>query len=153
MTQSKPPWGEMMKFITYGFALLFILTGCATSPMPIKEAQSVPGERIFRTENELVDGNAQALFVRDVGFTGAGVYHHLFIDGTKAASLNPGEKVEFFLRPGEHVFGVIPTDPFGTHALNTIDQDLKAGKKYYYRIQTDGNSFRTVIQRFLPDLQ
>lgn len=97
------------------------------------------------------NGNAQATFVRDVGFTGSGVSDHLFIDGAKAASLNPGEKVEFVLPPGEHIFGVVPTDPFGTHSLNTIDQELKAGKVYFYRIQTDGNSFRTVLQRFIPD--
>ena len=140
-----------MKAAVLGFIVLISISGCATSPIPMRDAQSVPAERIFRTEQISYEGNARTFFVRDRGFTGSGVYQHLFIDGNKAASLNPGEKVEFILPPGEHIFGVLPTDPFGTHSLNTIDQDLKAGKKYFYRIQTDGNSFRSVVQRFIPE--
>ena len=140
-----------MKTVVLGFIVLIGISGCATSPIPIKDAQVVPADRILRTEKLPYDSNARALFVRDVGFTGGGVYVHLFIDGSEASSLNPGEKVEFILSPGEHIFGVVPTDPFGTHSLNTIDQDLKPGKRYFYRIQTDGNSFRTVVQRFIPE--
>jgi len=140
-----------MKAVVLGFIVLISISGCATSQMPTKDAQTVPADRIFRTEHLPHEGNARVLFVRDFGFTGSGVYDHIFIDGNKAASLNPGEKVEFILHPGEHIFGVVPTDPFGTHSLNTIDQDVKSGKQYFYRIQTDGNSFRTVVQRYLPE--
>lgn len=142
-----------MKFILLTVVVVFGLSGCATAPTPTTEAQVVPAERIFRSDKLAIDGNARATFVRDVGFTGAGTYQHLFIDGKKAASINPGEKVVFVLAPGEHIFGVIPTDPFGGHALNTIDQDLKAGRSYFYRIQTDGNSFRSVVQRFIPETE
>lgn len=142
-----------MKAIAVASFLLIAVTGCATSPIAPKDAQNVPAERIFRTA-QLTDTNAaRAVFIRNVGLAGSGVYMHLFVDGAKAASLNPGEKVEFSLPPGEHIFGVIPTDNFGTHALNTIDQDLKAGKRYYYRLQTDGNSFRAVVQRFIPETE
>lgn len=140
-----------MKAIVLGFIVLTGISGCATTPVTTKEAQAVPGDRILRTERLPIEGNAQALFVRDGGLLGAGVYQHLFIDGKEAALLNPSEKVEFVLSPGEHIFGVIPTDPFGTSSLNTIDQDLKPGKRYFYRIQTDGNSFRSVVQRFVPE--
>lgn len=133
------------------FAVLVALSGCATTTIGIKEATAVPAERIFLIDKVSLLDNARAVFVRDVGFTGSGVYHHLFIDGKKAASLDPGERVEFALPAGEHIFGVIPTDPFGIHQLNTIDQELRPGRDYFYRIQTDGNSFRTVIQRFLPE--
>lgn len=136
------------------FALLLtslcLATGCATSAISQKEAKFAPAEQIFLNSQLPSLGNAQVIFVRDIGFLGSGVYQNLFIDGQKAASLNPGEKVQFVLPPGEHIFGVIPTDPFGTHALNTIDQDLKPNKQYFYRIQTDGNSFRSVVQRFFP---
>lgn len=141
-----------MKAAAIGFIILIIgVSGCATSTIPTKDAVFVPADRIFRTQQLPQGGNVQAVFVRDVGFTEAALYQHLFIDGSKAASLNPGEKVEFVLSPGEHIFGVVPTNPFGTYSLNTIDQDLKSGKRYFYRIQTDGNSLRTVIQRFFPD--
>ena len=140
-----------MKAVVLGFIVLISISGCATSPIPTKDAQAVPDNRIFRAERLPYEGNARALFVRDVGLTGSAVYQHLFIDGKIAASLNPGEKVEFVLPPGEHIFGVVPTDPFGTNSLNTIDQDMKPGKRYFYRIQTDGNSFRSVVQRYLPE--
>lgn len=140
-----------MKAVVLGIIASIAISGCATSPIPAKEALAVPKDRIYRTELLSPEGNARTLFIRDRGFSGSGVYHHLFIDGKKAASLNPGEKVEFILPPGEHIFGVQPTDLSGTHSLNTIDQGLKPDKVYFYRIQTDGNSFRTVVQRFIPE--
>jgi hypothetical protein len=138
-------------FLLIAFTALVSLTGCATTPTPIKEARPVPKDRIFLTSDANERGNARVTFIRDGGFTGAGVYQHLFIDGTKAASLDPGETVEFVLRPGEHIFGVVPTDPFGVHAVNTIDQELRSDRQYFYRLQTDGNSMRSFIQRFVPD--
>lgn len=140
----------MKKFIIISM-LIIAVAGCATSAISHKIANPAPTDRVFLTQNLPTEGNVRVLFVRDVGFAGSGVYQNVFIDGHKAASLSPGEKVEFTLPPGEHIFGVVPTDAFGTHAFNTIDQDLKPDRKYYYRIQTDGNSFRTVIQRFIPD--
>ena len=139
-----------MKAIALFFIALILLSGCATSAIPINDAVDVQTDRIFLNNQLNVEGNAVAVFVRDVGFMGCAVYEHLFIDGKKAASLNPGEKVEFMLPPGEHIFGVIPTDPFGTHALNSIDQDLKPDKRYFYRIYADGNSMRTEVQRYVP---
>lgn len=133
------------------FLALILMAGCATTAISPKAAKHVPAERIYLAEKLPAEGNVRVIFVRDTGFSGSGVYQHVFIDGNKAASLNPGEKVELIVSPGEHILGVVPTDAFGTHALNTIDQDLKSGRMYYYRIQTDGNSFRTVLQRFVPN--
>ncbi len=143
----------MMKNITIAIFLAALMAGCATTAISHKNAQLAPADRVFLAQNLPTEGNVRVLFVRDVGLAGSGVYQNVFIDGRKAVSLNPGEKVELTLPPGEHIFGVVPTDVFGTNALNSIDQDLKPGRKYYYRIQTDGNSFRTVIQRFIPDVE
>lgn len=126
------------------------LVGCATSPVPLSQAKPAPFDRVYYSANTSPSANARVIFIRDSGVTGMGVHHHLFINNQKAASLAPGEMVELNLVPGEYVFGVKPTDAFGTHSLNSIDQDLKANRKYFYRIQTDGNSMRTVLQRFLP---
>ncbi|MEO8391142.1 hypothetical protein [Polaromonas sp.] len=142
-----------MKLLACLFVILTMISGCATSSISHKDAQPVQLDRVFLKSDLLASNNSTVVFIRDVGFVGSGVYHHIFIDGKKAASLNPGERVEFVLSPGEHIFGVIPTDAFNTHALNSIDQDLKPGKKYFYRVQTDGNSFRTVVQRFLPETE
>ena len=130
-----------MKYVALGLVVLISLSGCAaTTSVQLKDAQFVPNDRIFRSEKLSPASNATATFVRDVGFVGGGVYQHLFIDGVKSASLDPGEKVEFVISPGEHIFGVLPTDPFGSSSMNSIDQDLKVGRQYFYRIQTDGNT-------------
>jgi hypothetical protein len=141
-----------MKSFVFASVILFAVSGCATSPITNKDAQPVPADRIFHTEKLPIEGNANVIFVRDVGAWGSGLYNHLFIDGNKAASLNPSEKVEFILAPGEHIFGVIPTDPFGQYTLHTIDQDLKPGKRYFYRISTDGTPL-TTVQRFFPEAE
>jgi hypothetical protein len=142
-----------MRLFFLGLALVAFCAGCATTPIPVKEAKPVPADRVFRSSSIPKNGNVTVLFVRDTGFVGSGVYHHLFIDGRKAASLNPGEKIELVLPPGEHIFGVTPTDPFGNAIVNSIDQDLKPDRKYYYRLQTDGNDMRTVIQRYVPEYE
>ncbi len=140
------------KYSVLGLVVLISLSGCAaTTAVQPKDARFAPKDRIFRLENLSPASNATATFVRDVGFVAGGVYQHLFIDGVKSASLDPGERVEFVISPGEHIFGVVPTDPFGSTSINSIDQDLKLGRQYFYRIQTDGNTLQTVIQRFLPE--
>ena len=140
-----------MKYAVLGLVVLIGLSGCAaTTSIQPKDAQYVPRDRIFRLENLSPASNATATFVRDIGFVSGGVYQHLFIDGVKSASLDSGEKVEFIISPGEHIFGVVPTDPFGSSSIKSIDQDLKLGRQYFYRIQTDGNTLQTVLQRFLP---
>ena len=137
----------LMWFVVVGAPLM----GCATKPVPVSHAADVPASRVYYSSKPVATGSARAVFIRDAGFTGAGVHDHLYINGTKAASFAPGEKAEFVLTPGEYIFGIIPTNVFGTHSLNSIDQDLKADRQYFYRIQTDGNSMRTVLQRFMPN--
>ena len=72
---------------------------------------------------------------------------HLSINDEKAASIDTGEKVTIRLPAGEYSFSVVPTDPFGTHAVFSIDQRLEDGKVYTYRILTDGDDLKTRIQR------
>lgn len=139
-----------MKNLVYLAFAFAIISGCATTETPLQNAKFVPEERIYLKLQGTSKENARAIFVRDTGLVGAAVFQHLYINGKKAASLNPGERVEFSFAPGEYVMGVVPTDAFGVHALNSIDQELKAGRTYYYRIFTDGNSFRTAVQRFVP---
>lgn len=142
-----------MKFVICVVAALLGLSGCASTPLQTGDSTPAPGERVFLTEKLPLEGNARVVFIRDAafaGFFGAGLYHHVYINGVKAASLNPGENASFVLAPGEYIFGAIPTDPFNQYSLNSIDQDIKANRQYFYRIQTDGKT-RTVIHRFFPD--
>lgn len=123
-----------------------LVSACATSPTPISRAVETPIERKFYKAS--IDGPfATATFIRDTGFFGSAVYQHLFINEEQAADVDVGEKVSFRLRPGEYVFSVIPTDPFGVSAPYAIDQKLEAGKSYYYRILLDGATEGTRLQR------
>lgn len=130
-----------------------MFSGCASEPTPLNKAQFVPPEKVYLKQELPVEGNATAVFVRDGAGVGDTLNFHIFIDGKKAASLDLGEKVEFVLPAGEHIFGVIPTNPFGVHTLNTIDQELKSGRRYFYRVYMDAISYRTVIQRFIPPVE
>jgi hypothetical protein len=129
-------------------AAVAILSGCATSAIAPQDAKAAPADRILITSNP---GGVKVTFVRDTGFVGSGVYQHIYIDGREAAQLNPGEKAEFLLAPGEHIFGVQPTDPFDLADLLTIDQDLKIGQAYYYRALTSNGDM--TLQRFIPQAQ
>lgn len=128
--------------------LALTLAGCATTPTPITEAINTPEERIYFKSTQ-GQPSAMVVFIRDQGFTGSGVYKHLSIDGEKAAAIDVGEKVTLLIPAGEHVFGVMPTDPFGTHAEFSIDQKLELDRTYTYRILTDGNSLGSRIQRII----
>jgi len=79
------------------------------------------------------------IFVRDTGVLGSANFLHLYVDGKKAASLNPAEFVEITISSGEHTFGVKPTDPFNLSPLVVIDQDVKAGRTYRYRLSNSLN--------------
>lgn len=139
-----------MKKIILAGLLIVGASGCATYPIPMQEAKNVPADRIFQTERLSQDGNVRAYFARDAGMYGNLVYIDLYIDGKKVASLNPGEKVEFDLPPGEHLFGVIQANRRNA-APNTIDQELKSGRQYFYRITTEEGSATATLQRFIPE--
>ena len=133
------------------FALLtVVLVGCATAPTPLLQAKTTPDTRVYFRANN-ASAMSTAIFIRDTGFVGSGVYIHLSINGEKAASIDVGEKVTFHLPSGDYLFGVIPTDPFGTFAGFGLDQILVEGRTYTYRILTDGNSFETRIQRVITN--
>lgn len=128
----------------------FALAGCATSAIHSSAATPVPPEQIYRTERLPAEGNARVVFVRDTGMLGAAVFVHLYIDGDRAASLDPGQKVEFIVAPGEHTFGVKGTDPFGVRAMTGVDLNARAGQSYLYRIQLSQETGAT-LRRLLKE--
>lgn len=139
-----------MKNLLMLLALSLILCSCATTPIRLQEATAVPAARIYFNKKPSTANPARAIFVRDVGFTGRGVYQHVYINGERAASLAVGERFDVHLDPGDYIFGVMPTDPFGSHAMYSIDQTLIADKSYFYRILIDGNSMTSRIHRYVP---
>lgn len=125
-----------------------LMTGCATAPTPIADARPTHQERIYYRAPE-GKSLATTVFIRDTGLAGSAIYQNLIINEERAASIDVGEKTTLQLPPGEYVLAVSPTDLFGNSAPFAIDQKLEAGKTYYYRILTDGNSLSTRIQRMI----
>lgn len=137
-----------MKTALVLLALSLALGGCATSPTPVASATPVPASRIYLhpTPNET---SAHVVIVRDTGLQGGGVYAHLFVNGAEAAAFSTGEMLRIPLPQGDVNLGVHLTDPLHAENVISIDQNLKPGQTYYYRIMVDHNGAR--LQRFFPN--
>ncbi|QMR80091.1 hypothetical protein HV097_04575 [Enterobacter roggenkampii] len=87
--------------------LLFIsvvalcLAGCATEAVLPSQAKQAPKERLLKFQSPGVGEQAKLIVVRDKGFLGSGCFVGVYLNQEKAAILDPGEKAEFYLNPGE----------------------------------------------------
>lgn len=143
--------------LSAALGILSAIVACSSTPSAINSAQVVPPERTYyRTQPQA--SAATVVFVKDEGIWASIGYHQLFINGKLAASLKTGERLQLQLDPGEHIFGILPTafatttEEFaGGYAVTSIDQSLKAGATYYYRILVDGDN-TSRIQRFVPQV-
>ncbi|QCA20666.1 hypothetical protein E5284_10465 [Citrobacter freundii] len=82
-------------------AALFSLSGCATEAVLPSQAKSAPAERLLKYQTPTDDGQAKLIVVRDKGYLGSGCFVGVYLNQQKAAILDPGEKAEFYLKPGE----------------------------------------------------
>ena len=139
-----------MRFKIFAVAASFavFLGGCATSVTPVEKAVEAPAISYRMQPKPDSPELAKVVFVRDTGIWGSGLDHRVFINGEKAVVLATGEKATFNLLPDEYVFGVTHADLFGQVGFFSIDQKLKAGMTYYYRLFSDGHTPNTYIQRF-----
>ncbi|EIL88253.1 hypothetical protein UU9_13226 [Rhodanobacter fulvus Jip2] len=96
--------------------LLAGLAGCATTPVPVSNADIVPKSRLetgYAQFKAQTPGFIKVTFVRDAGFNGAGRSVVLAIDGTNIAQIRTSESVVIYLAPGSHIFAVAPTPQAG----------------------------------------
>jgi hypothetical protein len=97
--------------------------------------------------------SARLIVTRDEGYLGGGCYLALWINGTLAARLDPGETSHFYVAPGEAILRV-GYDPQGKGlcALSPSDEwteretVLKSDEEKHFRILLDLNG-KTDIQR------
>lgn len=125
--------------------------GCSTVATPVSDAKPAPKSSYHMTPSAPSAELATVVFVRDEGFFGMGVDTHVFFNGKKAVSLAAGEKATFNLPPDEYIFGVSRTDPLRSAGFFSIEQNLKVGKTYHYRVFFDGGTSNAYIQRFYAD--
>lgn len=125
----------MKKIIPILAASLFF-AGCATAPVPANQARSVPTSRLlagYSAVSAPAIETGRVTFVRDSGMLGAGPSAMLSIDGTDIAKLRTRERLDVYLKPGSHIFGVAPSPQLGG-ALTEASFNITADKRYYFRI-------------------
>lgn len=128
------------KYIT--LALLFLISGCATTPMPLEDAKQIPAERVlaFQTSDDMK--TATLTVIRDKGFVGSGCYTALWINQILAARLGTKEVAKFFVEPGELLLRA-GRDPQGK-GLCAIGQDWWVQRETILRLG-EQKSFRLTI--------
>jgi hypothetical protein len=90
-----------MRFVAVSVILL--LTACATTPLTVNQATTVPDSRILAPQLLGQASNTGSLVVkRDSGFMGSACTIRVFLDAVPVADLKPAEKVELFVALGEH---------------------------------------------------
>jgi hypothetical protein len=107
---------------------LLILTGCYTSPVPLKEATQIPPERALAFQKAISPPASTIEVIRDTGLGVAGCYLEIYVNETLAARIDNGEKVTFYLSPGPLALAVGPDlkgkvlcgyDPGNSTQINT----------------------------------
>lgn len=124
-----------------------LLAGCATSPVPIKNAVAVPPERVLAYQKD-VPGTGTLSVTRDSGHTGSLCSVGLFVDGKVAALLKPGERVSLHVPAGSVVVGAAYQGS-GICGMGADRQEREAivsgGKVKNYRISTSGDGVLDIL--------
>jgi hypothetical protein len=90
------------------FAVLLVLSlaACATRPVSIQQASTVPSSRILAPQwVSPAPYTGNRIIKRDSGFMRSACTIRVFVDAVPVADLKPSEKVELFVALGEHVVG------------------------------------------------
>lgn len=128
--------------ILIGALALVVLAGCSTSPVPSSQAKSAPANQLLKFQNKPVGSYATLQVIRDSGHTGSMCSMAVFIDGEKAALLDPGQKAFFYIQPGQVTLGAAY---FGTGMCGMggerIERDVSAQQNVIkkYRVFTGGD--------------
>lgn len=137
----------MLKIAAITALFAALLAGCATSPVPIKNAVAVPPERVLAYQKD-VPGTGTLSVTRDSGHTGSLCSVGLFVDGKVAALLKPGERVSLHVPAGSVVVGAAYQGS-GICGMGADRQEREAivsgGKVKNYRISTSGDGALDIL--------
>jgi hypothetical protein len=102
---------RVMRF--FAILLALFLTACATQPVSIYQASSVPTSRILAPQLlSQAQYTGSLIIKRDTGFMGSACTIRVFVNTVPVADLAPAEKIELFVPFGEYVVGATPTGNF-----------------------------------------
>lgn len=131
---------------TWSLLLLALLvSGCATTPVPISAAKQAPTDRVLAFQIAAGDKTATVTVIRDEGFIGSACYYAVHINRVLAARLDVAEFARFYVEPGEILLRA-GRDPEGG-GLCGVDLDnwtqreafLKPGEQKSFRLSIDLN--------------
>lgn len=110
----------------------FLSYGCATYPDDPDSAPHVPEDRLI--DQSLTSG-APVTVIRSSAFSGSGCPSQFQIDGSPVALIDPGEKVDFRLEPGNYAFSAQPTGFCGGSG-NATRAEIREGKRNIYKVHS-----------------
>lgn len=119
-----------------GVLALMVLAGCATSPVPSAQAINAPVDRLL-AHQAVLPNSGKITVIRDSGFLGSGCYATIFLNGDRAAKLDPKEKATFILPPGEWVVGAALEGNGlcgGNEKRTETETILQQGQEKYFRV-------------------
>ncbi|MCO7515694.1 hypothetical protein NJF44_10775 [Pseudomonas guariconensis] len=127
--------------ILIGAVGLVLLAGCATSAVPVQQADPVPRDELYAFQSKPADGGGTLTVVRDSGALGSGCDIVVYIDGKKSAKVGPGQRATFYLPPGQPNLGIglSGSGLCGGMAVRSIAGRVEAGRESVYRISGDMN--------------
>lgn len=131
-----------MKLIV-GVLAVALLAGCASSAIPVSQADPVPRDELYAFQTKPVGQSGKVTVVRDSGMVGSGCDIVVYVDGRKAAKIGTGQRASFYLPPGNPSIGagLAGSGLCGGAAIRTISANVQSGKESLYRISGDMSGF------------
>ncbi|MBI4522514.1 MAG: hypothetical protein HY695_01740 [Deltaproteobacteria bacterium] len=122
-----------MRFLTL-FAILSLMA-CATQPMTIYQASTVPSSRVLAPQLLSQRPYTGSLIIkRDSGFMGSACTVRVFVGAVPVADLGPAEKVELFIDLGEHVVVATPNGIFCGGGVSEAAVNIRSESQKILRI-------------------
>lgn len=94
-------------FLVSCSSLFFLISGCSTQPVRTSDADFVPADRMLTSSYSTGSSDTQLIVIkRDSGNKGLLCTSRLSVDGQPVADLKTSEKVNVYLKPGEHMLSI-----------------------------------------------
>lgn len=137
--------------ILIGIGFTIFLAGCATTFVPPEKATSAGPDRIYAPTSMLhsFPGCSVLIVTRGNGtISGSGGRIGFDVDGKRAASIWPGEKVTFYLHPGVHM---LTFDAPGIRGGNQIYTERAKATIYSMSLGFMGDGGERFVPKIVPN--
>lgn len=129
-----------------GALSIALLAGCSTNQTSYEQAKPAPSDRVIGYQKSPSGEYGDILVTRDGGVMGSGCYLAVFVNGSLAARLAPGERVKFMVPAGDNLVGS-GADPKGNGlcaisgvTMREVSASIRPGETKRFRISGDMNA-------------